>query len=295
MSNRDLNSYYKNSLYFQTRKEYVTKVVQQDKIGDVVIDLSNTLNTFMTDKTLFPDLDTLKEIGTRMNDFSQNFISTITSINTKVDKSYVDSSLNLNYVKKTLLDASYTQLKNYMDTSLNLNYVTKTLLDSSYTQLKNYVDGSLNTNYYIKSYVDGSLNIKADKSYVDGSLNLKAYKSYVDVSLNLKADKTYVDSSLNLKADKTYVDSSLNQNYATLTGLNLKADKSYVDTSLNNLFNDISYCSSSNPNKNLARRIDISFNNATFYFDISKNILNLNLKGTGDTSYNFFIPNVRLG
>ena len=197
MSNRNLNNYYKKSLYFPTRKEYINKSVQQDIIGDKIIDLSNTLNTFMTDKTLFPDLDTLKEIGTRINDFSQNFISTLNNTNLKADKTYVDGSLNTNYVKKTLLDSSYTQLKNYVDGSLNTNYTTKTLLDASYSVL-------------------------------------------------------------------------------------------------NGLFNDISYCSSSNPNKNLNQRNDISFNNLTFYYDTTKNILNLKLTGINNTSYNFFIPNVRL-
>ena len=115
-------------------------------------------------------------------------------------------------------------------------------------------------------------------------------------------------TGLNLKADKTYVDTSLNTNYATLTGLNLKADKTYVDTSLNNnyyvksyidssfnsLVNDISYCYASNPGKNLNKNSTLSFSNSIFYYNTATNILNLLIGNGVDTSYNFFIPNVRL-
>lgn len=96
------------------------------------------------------------------------------------------------------VDLSGYTTKTYVDTSLNTNYLTSASLSSYAT--KTYVDTSLNTNYATKSYVDTSLNTNYATS---SSLSSYATIAYVDSSLGYYTTSSYANANY-LKSGLTY-------------------------------------------------------------------------------------------
>lgn len=155
-------------------------------------------------------LDTLGEIATAI----QSDASFGIHVYSRIDK--LDVSINL-------IDTSSYATKTYVDTSLNANYLTSASLSSYAT--KTYVDTSLNTNYATKSYAD------AIRTYVDSSLNANYATT---ASLSSYATKTYVDSSLNANyvttttANSTYLKPGLTYDVSMTGNVQLGSGTKYV-------------------------------------------------------------------
>jgi hypothetical protein len=121
-----------------------------------------------------------QELSGRIIDLSRNVYS----------RSYVDTCLNTNYIKRTIFELSFQDLsgriidlsrnvysRSYVDTCLNTNYIKRTIFELSFQDLSGRII-DLSRNVYSRSYVDTCLNTNYVKTSTTNATQFRIFDKF---------------------------------------------------------------------------------------------------------------------
>jgi len=121
-----------------------------------------------------------QELSGRIIDLSRNVYS----------RSYVDTCLNTNYIRRSIFELSFQELsgriidlsrnvysRSYVDTCLNTNYIRRSIFELSFQDLSGRII-DLSRNVYSRSYVDTCLNTNYVKTSTTNATQFRIFDKF---------------------------------------------------------------------------------------------------------------------